>query len=216
MRKHVLALLSIFGLAGSSTPASAQVVKGSQAADTKSESTVKASKAAQESAAGQGTANITVRKAGGEQNANKQDSSKKVLIGLSQPAKDDAAKKMRKAGGEQNASKQDSSKKVLVGLSQPAKDDAAAKMRKAGGEQQAETSAQAKKDAKSNAGFADGSVRTSGSGGGAGKVAMHDIHVKSQKNTAEVNAGQLDANKKAQKQSVQPSAQKQVDKASPK
>src|SRR5262244_682344 len=86
MRKHVLAFLSVFGLAGSSTPASAQVVTNSQSANTKSESTVKASK----SAAGQGAANITVRKAGGEQNASKQDSSKKVLIGLSQPSKNDA------------------------------------------------------------------------------------------------------------------------------
>jgi hypothetical protein len=180
MRKHVLAFLSIFGLAGSATPASAQVLKGSQPTDTKSESTVKASKAAQESAAGQGAANITVRKAGGEQNAAKDDASKKVLIGLSQPAKDDAGKKVRKAGGEQ----------------------------------QAAASAQGKKEAKTNPGFADGSVRTShtGGGGGAGKVAMQDLHIKRAKNAAEVNGGLQDASKKA----VQPNAQKQVDKASPK
>jgi prepilin-type processing-associated H-X9-DG protein len=184
MRKHVLAFLSIFGLAGSSTPASAQVVKGSQSANTKSESTVKTSKTAQESAAGQGAATLTVRK----------------------------------AGGEQNASKQDSSKKVLIGLSQPSKNDVDAKMRKAGGEQQAAASAQGKKEAKTNAGFADGSVRTShtGGGGGAGKVAMQDLHIKRAKNTAEVNGGLQDASKKAEKQAVQPSAQKQIDKASPK
>jgi len=184
MRRHVLAVLSIFGLAGSSTPASAQVVTGSPQANTKSESTIKASKSAQESAAGQGAATLTVRK----------------------------------AGGEQNASKQDSSKKVLIGLSQPSKNDADAKMRKAGGEQQGAVSAQAKKEAKTNAGFADGSVRNShaGSGGGAGKVAMQDVHNKQAKNAAEVNGGLKDASKKAEKQAVQPSAQKQIDKASPK
>jgi len=186
MRKHVLAFLSVFGLAGSSTPASPQAVKSTQPADTKSESTIKASKNAQESSAGQGAATLTVRK----------------------------------AGGEQNASKQDSSKKVLIGLSQPSKNDADAKMRKAGGEQQEAASAQSKKAVKTNAALGDGSVRTSshsaGSGGGAGKVAMQDIHIKNEKNAAEVNGGLQDANKKAVKQTVQPSTQKQVDKATPK
>ena len=220
MRKHVLAFLSIFGLAGSSTPASAQVVKGSQSANTKSESTIKASKAAQESTAGQGAANITVRKAGGEQNAAKDDASKKVLIGLSQPAKDDAGKKVRKAGGEQNAAKNDASKKVLIGLSQPSKDDSAAKMRKAGGEQQEQKAGymkleKNKSELKATRGAAeykeqkalgDGSVKTAtgttahGSGGGAGKVAMQDVHIKGEKSAAEAKAVQQDAAKKARKE----------------
>ena len=41
MGKHWLAVLFIFGLAGSSTPALAQVLKSAKTADTKSESTIK-------------------------------------------------------------------------------------------------------------------------------------------------------------------------------
>src|SRR5262249_60138526 len=204
MRKHLLAVLSVFGLAGSSTPASAQVVKGAQKADTKSESTMKKSKLSQEDAA--------------SKDARKD--KWKAQSAEGGHATSDASTQMRKAGGEQNASKQDSSKKVLIGLSQPSKNDADAKMRKAGGEQQDAASAQSKKAVKTNAGLGDGSVRTSshsaGSGGGAGKVAMQDIHIKNEKNAAEVNGGLQDANKKAVKQTVPPSTQKQVDKATPK
>lgn len=47
-------------------------------------------------------------------------------------------------------------------------------------------------------------------------MATHEIYyLKRKKNAAEVNAGQQNANKKLQKQNVQPSVQKQVDKASP-
>src|SRR5215472_5139699 len=142
MRKHVLAFLSIFGLAGSSTPASAQVVKGSQSANTKSESTVKASKSAQESGAGQGAATLTMRKAGGEQNAVQDEDKKHRNQTLESKT---STIKGEKNTAEANAAKNDASKKVLIGLSEPAKNEADAKMRKAGGEQQAESSAKAKK-----------------------------------------------------------------------
>jgi hypothetical protein len=51
MRKQLLALLSMIGLAGSSAPASAQVLKGSTQPDKKTESQLKRSKAQQENQA---------------------------------------------------------------------------------------------------------------------------------------------------------------------
>src|SRR5215469_17250539 len=128
MRKHLLAVLSVFGLAGSTTPASAQVATGAQKADTKSESTMKKSKLSQEDAA--------------SKDARKD--KWKAQSAEGGQATSDASTQMRKAGGEQD------SKKVLIGLSQPSKNDADAKMRKAGGEQQ-EQKAGYMKSAKSNA-----------------------------------------------------------------
>ena len=187
MRKHLLAVLSVFGLAGSSTPASAQVVKGAEKADTKSESTMKKSKLSQEDAA--------------SKDARKD--KWKAQSAEGGHATSDASTQMRKAGGEQDASKQDSSKKVLIGLSQPSKNDADAKMRKAGGEQQASKGAAEYKGQKA---LGDGSVKTatgthgSGGGGGAGKVAMQDVHIKGEKSAAEAKAVQQDAAKKARKE----------------
>ena len=187
MRKHLLAVLSVFGLAGSSTPASAQVATGAQKADTKSESTMKKSKLSQEDAA--------------SKDARKD--KWKAQSAEGGHATSDASTQMRKAGGEQDASKQDSSKKVLIGLSQPSKNDADAKMRKAGGEQQASKGAAEYKGQKA---LGDGSVKTatgthgSGGGGGAGKVAMQDVHIKGEKSAAEANAVQQDAAKKARKE----------------
>ena len=204
MRKHLLAVLSVFGLAGSSTPASAQLVQGAQKADTKSESTMKKSKLSQEDAA--------------SKDARKD--KWKAQSAEGGHATSDASTQMRKAGGEQNASKQDSSKKVLVGLSQPSKNDADAKMRKAGGEQQEQKSgymklekstselkaSQGAAEYKEQKALGDGSVKTAtgttahGSGGGSGKVAMQDVHIKGEKSAAETKAVQQDAAKKAQKQ----------------
>jgi len=187
MRKHLLAVLSVFGLAGSSTPASAQVATGAQKADTKSESTMKKSKLSQEDAA--------------SKDARKD--KWKAQSAEGGHATSDASTQMRKAGGEQDASKQDSSKKVLIGLSQPSKNDADAKMRKAGGEQQASKGAAEYKGQKA---LGDGSVKTatgthrSGGGGGAGKVAMQDVHIKGEKSAAEAKAVQQDAAKKARKE----------------
>ena len=187
MRKHLLAVLSVFGLAGSTTPASAQVATGAQKADTKSESTMKKSKLSQEDAA--------------SKDARKD--KWKAQSAEGGHATSDASTQMRKAGGEQDASKQDSSKKVLIGLSQPSKNDADAKMRKAGGEQQASKGAAEYKGQKA---LGDGSVKTAtgttahGSGGGAGKVAMQDVHIKGEKSAAEAKAVQQDAAKKARKE----------------
>jgi len=204
MRKHLLAVLSVFGLAGSSTPASAQVATGAQKADTKSESTMKKSKLSQEDAA--------------SKDARKD--KWKAQSAEGGHATSDASTQMRKAGGEQDASKQDSSKKVLIGLSQPSKNDADAKMRKAGGEQQEQKAGymkleKNKSELKASKGAAeykgqkalgDGSVKTAtgttahGRGGGAGKVAMQDVHIKGEKSAAEANAVQQDAAKKARKE----------------
>jgi hypothetical protein len=59
MRTQLWALFSALGLAGSSAPASAQALKGSTAADTKTESTIKARKIAHEDAASKDAAKMT-------------------------------------------------------------------------------------------------------------------------------------------------------------
>lgn len=48
MRKQLLAVLSILGIAGSNAPSQAQVLKGSKKVSTKTESTIKLDKAKQE------------------------------------------------------------------------------------------------------------------------------------------------------------------------
>ena len=85
MRKNWLAVLSILGLAGSTTPASAQVLTGAKKADSKSESTLKKSKHSQEDAASKdaSTYKSTVQSVEGGK------------------ATSDAAMKYRKAGGDQ-------------------------------------------------------------------------------------------------------------------
>lgn len=187
MRKQLLALLSVFGLAGSSTPASAQVLKGSKPADTKSESTIKQSKTAQEDAASKDAQYLKGEKNTAETNAAKKGATKKVLIGLSEPktGQNDKAIKMRKAGGEQSAATAAGEYKDRKSVS-------------AMGDGSVRTSA--------TGGAGAGKVQ-SGGGGGAGKVAMHDIHIKGEKSAAETKAVQQDASKKARKQ---------VDQASPK
>ena len=184
MRKHLLAVLSVFGLAGSSTPASAQVVKGAQKADTKSESTMKKSKLSQEDAA--------------SKDARKD--KWKAQSAEGGHATSDASTQMRKAGGEQDASKQDSSKKVLIGLSQPSKNDADAKMRKAGGEQQ-EQKAGYMKSAKSNAELksTQGAAEYKEQKATTEKTAL-GAESKHKAAASELNAVKQDAAKKQQKQ----------------
>jgi hypothetical protein len=171
MRKHVVALLSMLGLASSSTPASAQVVKGAQPPDTKSESTVKKSKTAQEDAASKNAEYLKTRKAGGEQNASRDVVNEK--IGNQAAGKHIAGVKYEKSNAEASAITNGSSKKVLNGLSQPRKTtekDATIKLTNANAEQSAAKSA---KDIK---------------------------RAKGEKNASELNAAQQDANKKARKQ----------------
>ncbi len=237
MRKQLLAFLSMIGLAGSATPASPQVLKGSTPADTKSESTAKTSKIVQEDAAskdaaknkvklssaegGHATSDVVTekqRKAGGEQNAtslehkHKQTAAEKAAVSQELTRKD----KWRKTQSESAAVKHDASKKVLVGLTEPQKSG------------QSETKI---KVDKANAQMGDGSVKTAshGSGGGAGKVAVQDIvhakSIKGEKAAAETNAASSDHIKKvknnaaethAAQQDANKKAAKQVDQASPK
>lgn len=72
MRKQWLAVLSILGLAGSSTPASAQLLKGAQKTDSNSQSTLKKSKLSQEDAASKDAStfkSLKYGKAGGDETA---------------------------------------------------------------------------------------------------------------------------------------------------
>lgn len=79
MRKRLVALLSLAGLASSSTPAASQVAKGSNPApETKNESQVKLDKVKQENAGAQDDASKKLRKAGGEQQAAKDVVSEKI------------------------------------------------------------------------------------------------------------------------------------------
>lgn len=122
MRKKLLSLLSVVGLASSSTPASTQVLKGSQPADTKAESTVKASKITKEDAASKDAAKMTKvaneRKAGGIQADDKRKNAKIEQENAAAAAEakgklssvegghatsDVITAKQRKAGGEQAA-----------------------------------------------------------------------------------------------------------------
>ena len=79
MRKRLVALLSLVGFASYSTPATSQVLKGSSATpETKTESQVKGDKVNQENAAAQNDTSKKMRKAGGEQQANKDVVTEKV------------------------------------------------------------------------------------------------------------------------------------------
>jgi hypothetical protein len=104
MRKKLLGLLSVVGLASSSTPVSTQVLKGSQPADTKAESTVKASKTTKENAASKDAAKMTKvaneRKAGVIQADDKR---KLSSVEGGHATSDVITEKQRKAGGEQAA-----------------------------------------------------------------------------------------------------------------
>ena len=122
MRKQLLALLSALGLAGSSSPARGQELKGSQPANTKSESTAKVSKITQEDAASKDAAKMTKLesegKAGGIQVEDKHKIGKSQQEDAAAEAKakikrssaegghatsDVVTEKLRKAGAEQNA-----------------------------------------------------------------------------------------------------------------
>jgi hypothetical protein len=193
MRKQLLAIFSMFGLAGSSAPASTQVVKGSDEANkTTTESKVKSSnaklhKAGGENAAGKNDAQLTVRKAGGEQQAQQDVVTEKI-------------------GPDKSAHKQIGNVKYEKQSAEgtAGKNDAATKAIKTGAEHSTTGSDQEKKHIKSNTAMGDGSVRTStvGSatgGAGSGKVAMQDVHIKGEKNAAESHAAQQDLQKKVDK-----------------
>jgi hypothetical protein len=253
MRKQVLAFLSMIGLAASATPASPQVLKGSD--NTSKESTVKDSKAKQENKAAAGE--VVAHGAGDKTSANAAIQDKrKDAAAESNAAKDAAAHKMRKAGGEQNAA-QDvvnekvgndrgrkaggeqedklGNKKAVKGAAEVNAGQSAIqhKEQKVGAEKAAVSGDAAYKDKwrKANPQMGDGSVKTAshGSGGGTGKVAVHDIvpgkSIKGEKAAAETNAASGDHIKKvknnaaetqAAQQNANKKAAKQVDQASPK
>ena len=197
MRKRLLSLLSVVGLASSSTPAWGQVLKGSQAANTKSQSTIKASKAAQEDAASKDAMKLkkaeNERKAGGVQ----QEAKHKIVKAEHESDAAAARAKIKRTSAEGGHATSD----VL-----------AQKQRKAGGEQNATNLEHKHKQASAEKAavgpeLAHKKASATGGGGGAGKVAMQDVHIKSEKSAGELNAARQDANKKAKKQ---------VDQASPK
>jgi len=219
MRKQLLAIFSMFGLAGSSAPASAQAVKGSDEANkTTTESKIKSSKATQENQASAGQKS-------GVENPTKTNDAMKVKIhkagGENAAGKSDAQLTVRKAGGEQQAQQDVVTEKIgpdknahkhLGGVKYEkqgaegtaAKNDAATKAIKTGAEHSTTGSDQEKKHIKSNTAMGDGSVRKStvgsaSGGAGTGKVALQDIHIKGEQNAAESHAAQQDLQKKVDK-----------------
>ncbi len=196
MRKRLLSLLSVVGLASSSTPASTQVLKGSQPADTKSESTVKSSKKVQEDAASKDAAKMTKveneRKAGGIQQEAKhkivktehENAATEVQIkGKLSSAEgghatsDVITEKQRKAGAEQKATsaehkhKQTAAEKVAVSNELTHKDKTKVQM-------------------------GDGSVIKGEKAAGESNAAKQENLVKGRKAAAGANAAQSEASKK--------------------
>jgi hypothetical protein len=188
MPKHLAALLSILGFTGSTIPATAQVLKGSkEAAATTAETKVKTDK-----------------------------TKKGVLIGLSKAGKGDAERKHKKNLTEGQAAKTEalqhggevSGGHIKKGLKASAETNAIQsgiqdKRKKVSAET---TASHEDKWDKANAHMGDGSVRnaTVGGGGGAGKVSVSDVTVKSDKNAAEAQAAGSQASKKAAKASAAP------------
>jgi hypothetical protein len=114
MRKVYLAVLSLFGLAGSSVPAQAQVLKGSKEAEAAKSSTVKSSKAAQENAAANDAgghkhkkhiAGVKYKKNAAEDQAVKTQSEIKGRKRATMDASSKDAAKMTKSNAERNAAK---------------------------------------------------------------------------------------------------------------
>jgi hypothetical protein len=157
VRKRLVALLSMAGLAGSAAPATGQVLKGSQPSNkTKAESSLKYGKAQQENNAAASGAAKKERKADGEQQAAQDVVNEKVgadqivhkhIAGVkyekqasSDAASKDAAK-MTKVRNESTATQDSQIKKAKAGAaeSSAAENDAGKKHRKAGAEQDALT-----------------------------------------------------------------------------
>jgi hypothetical protein len=171
MGKHWLAVLFIFGLAGSSTPALAQVLKSAKTADTKSESTIKNSKQSPADAASKDSRRDKW----------------KVQSVEGGHATDVAAMTSRKAGGEQQSESMKTAKKnILVSDVKSKKTDsehkqasgaAAIKSRKAGSGQQSEFLKVSNKD-----------------------IMVSKPDFKTNKSSPELNAAQQDATKRARKQ----------------
>jgi hypothetical protein len=177
MRKQLLALLSALGLAGSSTPASPQVLKGAKTQpDTKSESTVKRSKKAQEDAASKDAAKMT--KAANEKNAAAKSAEDKRKIGKAE-ANSAAGDKVHKE------------KVQSVEGGHATSDVVTEKGRKAGGDPQLQ----------------DAHIKKAVKGKAETNAVQSTRHDKWRKSTAELKAGEQDANQKALKQ---------TEKASPK
>lgn len=118
MRKQLIALLSVLGIAGSNAPSQAQVLKGSKKAPTKSESTIKLDKAKQEqSAAGAAVTEKHVKNTA-ETNAAKTDATIKLNKGATSTQKD-AQIKGNKSAAENSAVKKTATVKASKNTQAP-------------------------------------------------------------------------------------------------
>lgn len=105
MRKQLLAVLSILGIAGSNAPSQAQVLKGSKKVSTKTESTIKLDKAKQEqNAAAAAAAEKDKKNATGVQ-AGKTDANIKLHKGADTTVKDSWIKGNKSAAEKTAATK---------------------------------------------------------------------------------------------------------------
>jgi hypothetical protein len=230
MRKRLIALLSLAGLASSSTPGTSQAVKGSSAGpETKNESQVKGDKVNQENAAVQDDVSKKARKAGGEQRANQDvvnekvgpdhavdvDWNKLAKFTAERKAAHDAAqnKKFIKSSAETNAGKTQATVK-LTNADAASKD--AAKMTKARTENTATHEAHIKK-VKTFTGESNAVTNEAGKKHRKAGQEQHDALTLKQKATVDAGAGKAKFEKNAaETKAAQQNLEKKADKATPK
>jgi hypothetical protein len=230
MRKRLIALLSLAGLASSSTPGTSQAVKDSSAGpETKNESQVKGDKANQENAAVQDDVSKKMRKAGGEQKANQDvvtekvgpdrnvqvKYSKRAKVTAERNATTDAKynKKFIKASAEANAGKTQATAKLTT-ADAASKD--AAKMTKATTENSATHEFTIKK-AKTFTGESNAVTNEAGKKYHKAGKEQHDALTVKQKATVDAGAGKAKFEKNAaETKAAQENLEKKADKATPK
>ena len=118
MRKQLIALLSVLGIAGSNAPSQAQVLKGSKKAPTKAESTIKLDKAKQEQTAAGAAVTEKHAKNTAETNAAKTDATIKLNKGAASTQKD-AQIKGNKSAAESSAAKKTATVKASKATQAP-------------------------------------------------------------------------------------------------
>ena len=148
MRKQLLALLSALGLAGSATPGTTQVIKGTDSSATKAETLQKqkmSDKAVLIGLSKASHAKEKKRKAGGEQQALSLEDKRKRGVAESSANLDEKQDKWRKAGAENDAVRKQQTIMLTNGKANSVKTETLAKDRKVSADSSAAQSEAAKK-----------------------------------------------------------------------
>ena len=148
MRKQLLALLSALGLAGSATPGTTQVIKGTDSSATKAETKQKQNKSDKAVLIGLSKASDAKqkkRKAGGEQHALNLEDKRKRGLGESSANQNAQKDKWRKVGAENDAVRKQQTIMLTNGKANSVKTETLAKDRKVSADSSAAQSEAAKK-----------------------------------------------------------------------